>query len=106
MEPIEKIDERVCRCSQCRDIERDLALGTVELLRVYGDSCANVGFSLRITRTNPAGSCRRFELLPRRRGMDLSHRKLGHIREGGQALLVGGAFVCEDFRPFHCEVAP
>lgn len=92
---------RVCRCSTCRDLGKDAAADSIDYLRIYGDCCGNCCFFAPKRVGDADGICRKFELLPEDRGMSLSPRRLGQIREGGQAVLVGGAFVCGYFVAFH-----
>jgi hypothetical protein len=93
---------RVCLCARCSESEAaDLALG------VSGDACANCWFfSGEFRHLHADGICRKFELIQEKNGMNLYHRKLGRAREGAHALVVGGAFSCGFFRPFHDEPAP
>ena len=93
--------KRSGRCSGCRNLEEDMATGKAETLRVYGDACGNCGFYSPITSEEAEGICCKFELLARRHGMGIYHRRLGDIREGGTPLIVGGAFYCGEFRPIH-----
>jgi len=94
-------EARVCRCSTCCDLGKDAAAGKIDYLRMYGDSCGNCCFFAPQRVGDPDGICRKFELLLEDRGMSLSPRRLGQIREGGHAVLVGGAFVCGYFAAFH-----
>lgn len=98
-------DARICRCSTCRDLGKDKAAGTIDYMRLYGDGCGNCYFFAPQKVGDADGICRKFELLPEDRGMSLSPRRLGQIREGGHAVLVGGAFVCGYFVAFHNHVA-
>lgn len=94
-------EARACRCSTCRDLGKDAAAGCIDYLRVYGDCCGNCWFFAPQRVGAADGICRKFELLPADRGMSLSPRRLGQIREGGHAVLVGGAFACGYFDAFH-----
>ena len=89
---------RVCGCLECRDLEADLAAGKVEAV-AYGNCCGNCGFYSPLEETGASGVCCKFELSPNRASMTLYHRRRGELR--GQALIVGGAFSCNSFRPVH-----
>ena len=92
---------RTCRCSECRDPKADLAAGTVEWFRFYGNGCANCGFYSPTNADESLGYCLKFQLLARGAALELSRRRRGRLRKGGLPLLVGGAFSCREFQPFH-----
>jgi hypothetical protein len=89
---------RMCGCLECRNMKADLAAGKPEAV-AYGNCCANCGFYSPLGKIEASGVCCKFELSPANTGMNLYHRRRGELR--GQALIVGGLFSCNSFRPVH-----
>jgi hypothetical protein len=95
----ELLEERVCRCPECVQPETATSL---EPLRVYGEACANCGHFSPLRSDCTEGCCLRFCIHPGpERRMYLYLRRVEGLRENEFPLVVGGAFVCGDFRPFH-----
>lgn len=92
---------RVCGCLACTEGSREA--GTIGPT-VEGDCCGNCGFYAPFDETEASGVCCKFELRPGKAGMGLYHRRRGELR--GQALIVGGSFACNSFRPFHDVPSP
>lgn len=79
---------RTCRCSECRDPKADLAAGTVEWLRLYGNSCANSGFYFPANAEESLDYCLKFQLLARGAVLELFRRRRGRLRKGSLPLIV------------------
>ena len=105
MEPQSAAD-RVCRCPQCRDIEKDADTGGLDFLKVYGLACGNCGFYAPLGADEAEGHCHRFGIRKQGTSLSLTRRKRGELTEGTFPLIVGGSFYCSDFRPIHASPTP
>ena len=93
---------RTCRCSQCRDSRAEVAAGTVEWFRFYGNGCANCGFYSLTNADESLGYCLKLQHLARGAALRLTQRRgRGRLRTGCLPLIVGGAYSCREFRPCH-----
>lgn len=92
--------ERLCWCTQCLIAEYRKAGGPAELLAANGNLCSNCGF-YQPERSPGEGCCRKFGVKSRRNAVALVRRRQGMLPEGASRLIVGGAFSCPDFHPYH-----
>jgi hypothetical protein len=96
------MSERVCRCTECRNVNEDIRTGAVD--GIYGDICINCGhYSPIYNNQAEGGHCLKFAVREEKNGMGLVRRLRGKIRreEGDIPLVVGGGYSCCDFRPLH-----
>lgn len=100
------MDERVCRCLECRDVDRDIEEGTADPLKGYGSLCMNCGHYSPVRADESEGACLKFAIRPAPKGMSLMRRLQGQLREKEHAFLVGGSYFCGDFRPLHDTPEP